>query len=33
MKQETIVDVDFQNAQTKYDKNGHYLPGYILAVI
>jgi hypothetical protein len=25
------VDVDFRNAQTKYDKNGHYLPGYILA--
>jgi hypothetical protein len=31
MKQETLVDVDFRNAQTKYDKNSHYLPGYILA--
>jgi len=25
------VDFDFQNAQTKYDKNDHHLPGYTLA--
>jgi len=31
MKQETLVDFDFQNAQTKYDKNDHHLPGYTLA--
>jgi hypothetical protein len=31
MKQETLVDFDFQNAQTKYDNNDHHLPGYTLA--